>query len=99
MENSPGYQLERYSQKHPQEVLRVRALVAGEPDEILIFRGFSSSLMRPTARDPELPMLPESAQILSIDRLVAPYSPQAPQYYERDLSWGQMLLLLTAAGI
>ena len=42
-------QLESYTLKRPQEVLIVHAQVAGEPDQIVIFRGFSSSLMRPTA--------------------------------------------------
>jgi len=39
----------------------------GESDQIAIFKGFSSSLMRPTAFDPEVPVLPDKAKILTID--------------------------------
>lgn len=40
--------LERYSQAHPQEVLRVEVESEGETDLVLIYRGYSSSLRRPT---------------------------------------------------
>lgn len=40
--------LERYSQSHPQEVLRVEVESEGETDLVLIYRGYSSSLRRPT---------------------------------------------------
>lgn len=36
----PIHRLETYTQDHPQEVLLVRAAIAGEPAEILVFRGF-----------------------------------------------------------
>ncbi|MEM8808628.1 MAG: hypothetical protein AAGF01_21645 [Cyanobacteria bacterium P01_G01_bin.38] len=78
--------LESYTQKHPQEVLLVRVEIDGEPDEILIFRGFSSSLMRPTAFDPDVPVLSPEANIIQIDRLQAPYQPDTPQYLEQGLS-------------
>ena len=77
--------LERYTLKHPEEVLIVHAHVAGQPDQIVIFRGFSSSLMRPTAFDPEVPVLPDTAVISRIDRLEGPYLSQAPVYIERDI--------------
>jgi hypothetical protein len=96
---SPGRRLEQYTLQHPQEVLLVRAHVAGQADEILIFRGFSSSLVRPTASDPDVPMLPEDADIQSIDILKGPYSPAEPQYLQQALSWPQMLSLLEAAGV
>ncbi|MEM9907095.1 MAG: hypothetical protein AAF921_18930 [Cyanobacteria bacterium P01_D01_bin.44] len=83
--------LESYTLKHPQEVLLVKAEIDGEPDEILIFRGFSSSLMRPTAFDPDVPMISPGANIIQIDRLQAPYQPDAPQYLEQGLSLNEFL--------
>jgi hypothetical protein len=91
--------LENYTIKHPQEVLIVHAQVAGEADEILIFRGFSSSLMRPTAFDLEVPVLPPNAEIQRIDRLQGPYQPQSPQYLERGLSLPDFIDRLNAAGL
>jgi hypothetical protein len=96
---SPGRRLEQYTLQHPQEVLLVHAWVAGQADEILIFRGFSSSLVRPTAFDPDVPVLPEDADIQSIDILVGPYSPAEPQYLQQGLSLAQILSLLDAARI
>ncbi|MBE9063377.1 hypothetical protein [cf. Phormidesmis sp. LEGE 11477] len=77
--------LENYTLQHPQEVLVVHAQIEQEPDEIIIFKGFSSSLVRPTNFDPEVPVLPESADITHIDRLKGPYQPQAPQYIEKEI--------------
>ncbi|EDX84221.1 hypothetical protein S7335_1918 [Synechococcus sp. PCC 7335] len=78
--------LETYTLQHPQEVLVVHAQIEQETDEIIIFRGFSSSLMRPTDFDPEVPVLPREADISYIDRLKGPYQPQAPQYIEKEIS-------------
>lgn len=86
--------LEQYTIKHPQEVLLVTADVDGEEDQILIFRGFSSSLVRPTAADPDIPVLAASAQILTIDRIWGPYRADAPQYIQQGLSLEEMELLL-----
>ncbi|MEB3883337.1 hypothetical protein [Lyngbya sp. CCY1209] len=91
--------LEQYTEKNPREVLLVRAEIDGEPDEIAIFKGFSSSLMRATAFDPDVPVLPDDATILEIDRLVGPYNPASPQYIERGLSWETIQPLLSAAGV
>lgn len=96
---TPGLRLEQYTLKRPQEVLVVHTVLNGEADEVLIFRGFSSSLMHPTAPDPEVPVIPESAEIQSIDVLAGPYRPQNPQYLHRGLSWSAMLPLLAAAGV
>ncbi|MFW6359285.1 MAG: hypothetical protein ACOC0N_08770 [Chroococcales cyanobacterium] len=82
--------LEQYTLKHPQEVLIVTAEIEGEMDQIAIFKGFSSSLMQPTAFDPDVPVLPESAKIMSIDRVVSPYNPDSPQYLEKGLTWETM---------
>ncbi len=78
-------QLENYTFEHPQEVLVVHAQIEQQTDEIVIFRGFSSSLMRPTDFDPEVPVLPDSAQVLHIDRLKGPYQPRSPQYIEKEI--------------
>ncbi|MBW4482666.1 MAG: hypothetical protein KME14_08995 [Tildeniella torsiva UHER 1998/13D] len=94
-----GFRLEQFTLKQPELVLRVQAAIAGEEDEILIYRGFSSSLMRPTAADPEVPVLPENADIAAIDIMVGPYNPADPQYLHRGLSWADMLPLLEAAGV
>ena len=83
--------LEAYTLKHPQEVLLIKAEIAGAPDEILIFRGFSSSLMNPTAFDPDVPVLSADAVILKIDRLRGPYQPDNPQYIEQGLSLDEFL--------
>lgn len=91
--------LEQYTLKHPQEVLLVNAQVDGEADAIVIFRGFSSSLMRPTAFDPDVPVLPDSAQISTIDRLEGPYNPAAPKLIEENLTREQVEQLLQQAGI
>jgi len=94
MDNSPGKRLEQYTKNHPQEVLLVRAEIDGEVDEIMIFKGFSSSLMRPTAYDPDVPVLPETAKIIGIDRLHSPYIPDAPNYIQQDLTWPAIVAIL-----
>lgn len=94
MEDSPEKLLEQYTKTHPQEVLLVRVEIEGEADEILIFKGFSSSVMRPTAYDPDVPVLPETAKILGIDRLRSPYIPDDPQYIQQNISWAAMLEIL-----
>jgi hypothetical protein len=96
---NPGFRLEQYSLKQPTLVLLVQAIIDGEADEVMIYRGFSSSLMRPTATDPEVPVLPADAEIQSIDVMVGPYNPAAPQYLQRGLSWPDMRSLLENAGV
>ncbi len=92
-------QLEQYTIKRPQEVLLVNIEVAGEPDQIAIFKGFSSSLMRPTAFDPDVPVMPADAVILSIDRVASPYTPDNPTYLQQGLSLDQMRSLLNEVGL
>ncbi|MBD2230635.1 hypothetical protein [Phormidium tenue] len=96
---TPGFRLEQYTLRIPQVVLLVQAISDGEVDEVLIFRGFSSSLMHPTAADPEVPVLPGTADIKAIDIMAGPYNPAAPQYLHRGLSWTDMLPLLESAGV
>jgi hypothetical protein len=99
VKQSIGYRLERYTLKRPQEVLIVMAEIDGEPDQITIFKGFSSSLMHPTAFDPDVPMMPEGTQIISIDRLHSPYNPLSPRYIQRELTLAEMEVLLQEVGV
>lgn len=96
---SIAQRLEQYTLKRPGEVLLVSAEVDGELDEIAIFKGFSSSLVRSTAFDPDVPVLPESAKILTIDRLEAPFNPANPRYIQRAIDWETMQTLLAEVGI
>ena len=99
MSDTPGKRLEQYTSKRSQEVLLVTAEIAGEIDQIAIFRGFSSSLMRPTAFDPEVPVLPDNATIISIDRVASPYNPDSPRYIQRGLTWETIQPLLLEVGV
>lgn len=96
---TPEFRLEQYTLKQPQLVVLVSAIVEGEADAVMIYRGFSSSLMRPTAADPEVPVLPETAEIQAIDVMVGPYNPAAPQYLHQGLSWADMLPIIENAGV
>lgn len=96
---TPIERLEQYALRHPQEVLLVSAQVAGVADEVTIFRGFSSSLSRATAFDPDVPILPAEATIAAIARIRAPYQPDNPQYLERDIAWEDMDRRLQAMGL
>ncbi|KGF73814.1 hypothetical protein DO97_10445 [Neosynechococcus sphagnicola sy1] len=91
---SIGKRLEHYTTQNPEEVLLVSLSVRGNLDQVVIFRGYSSSLTRPTAFDPDVPVLPLEAEILKIDRLQSPYDPQAPRYLQQGLIWEEMELLL-----
>ncbi|NJL51820.1 MAG: hypothetical protein HC930_05590, partial [Hydrococcus sp. SU_1_0] len=76
MSESIGLRLERYTLKRRQEVLMVHLETAtGESDTVMIFAGFSSSLVMPTAFDPDILIIPDDSSINSIDRLVSPYNP------------------------
>ncbi|TYQ30718.1 MULTISPECIES: hypothetical protein [unclassified Pseudanabaena] len=87
MSLNQGQQLENYSAKHPQEVLLVKLKLGEELDEVMIFKGFSSSLMRSTAFDPDVPVISDRAEILTIDRLTAPYRPNQPNYIQQGITW------------
>ena len=98
--NSPiSKRLEQYTVKRPQEVLIVTVEVDGETDTIAVFKGFSSSLMRPTAFDPDVPVLPDTAKIITIDRIASPYNPETPRYLQQNISWEEMQVLLAEVGI
>jgi hypothetical protein len=91
--------LEQYTAKRQQEVLIVTVEIADEQDQIAVFKGFSSSLMRPTAFDADVPVLPDEAKIISIDRIASPYNPEAPRYIQQGLSWEAMQALLSEVGV
>jgi len=55
--------------------------------------------MRPTAFDPDVPVLPPEANIVTIDRVASPYNPNAPRYLQQGLTWETMEQLLSDAGI
>ena len=95
----PIQRLEQYTFRFPDEVLMVNASVNGEEDFVVVFRGFSSSLVNPTAADPEIPVLPADAEIATIDRLQGPYTPDHPQYLEQDIAWSEFCDRLTALGL
>ncbi|EAW36571.1 hypothetical protein [Lyngbya sp. PCC 8106] len=99
MSNLIARRLEQYTEKRPQEVLIVHIEIEGEPDEIAIFKGFSSSLMRPTAFDPDVPVLPNTAKILKIDRVASPYNPTQPDYLQQGLTWDSIQPLLSQVGV
>ncbi|TVQ19730.1 MAG: hypothetical protein EA367_10675 [Leptolyngbya sp. DLM2.Bin15] len=96
---SLGVRLENYTLKYPQEVLMVHAQLGDDMDQIVIFRGFSSSLMHPTAYDPDVPVLSDQADITAIDRLQGPYDPSQPRYLQQGLTLDDMEQLMQAAGV
>ncbi|MDJ0715545.1 MAG: hypothetical protein QNJ54_15170 [Prochloraceae cyanobacterium] len=99
MTQSIEKRLEQYTIKRPQEVLIVEIEAEGEEDQISIFKGFSSSLMRPTSFDPDVPVIPEGAKIISIDRLASPYNPNEPKYIQQGITWEMMESILSQVGV
>jgi hypothetical protein len=89
-----GKELEQYTLKNPREVLLVTIAVDGEEEEIAIFKGFSSSLTQKTAYDPDIPMIPDGAKIIKIDRLSSPYNPVNPCYIQQNLTLEEMRSLM-----
>jgi hypothetical protein len=94
--------LEERSPRHPDRVLRLRGEIPGaeagsrEPCELLIFRGFASSISHPTAFDPDQPLLPVGAQLHEAELLLGPFDPAAerrlagpasPLTYLVDQAW------------
>lgn len=99
MVNSFGQRLEKYTAKRPEEVLIVTAEIDSETERIIIFKGFSSSLTRPTAFDPEVPILPDSARIIAIERVASPYNPDNPKYLQQGITVETMQSLLAEVGV
>jgi hypothetical protein len=94
-----GYRLEQYSLRHPREVLVVHSQWEGQLDEILVFRGFSSSLIQSTDADPDVPVLDPEAHVIGIDRCQAPYSALVPKYLERGITAAMFADRLEALGL
>ncbi|MCS6959456.1 MAG: hypothetical protein RMK91_05335 [Pseudanabaenaceae cyanobacterium SKYGB_i_bin29] len=80
-------QLEEYTTKHKDEALLVTIVVDDEEQQLIVFRGFTSSLTNPTPANPEEPVIPPGAELKTIDRVRAPYNPAAPVYLQRGLTW------------
>lgn len=97
--HSVGKRLEQYTSRRLQEVLIVHAEIDGEPDQIAIFKGYSSSLMRSTDSDPDVPVLPDNAKIVSIERVASPYNPESPLYIQQGLTWETIQPLLLEVGV
>ncbi|AGY56275.1 hypothetical protein [Gloeobacter kilaueensis] len=91
--------LETYTRRRPEEVLLVRVRIDGSEEEALVFRGETSYLTRPTPADPALPVIPADAELLSVDRQRAPYSPVNPQIIASGLGRAELTQLLAEAGI
>jgi hypothetical protein len=72
-------QLEQCSRGRPDRVLRLSGRLEGEPYELLIYRGFSSSTTHPTAFDPDHPVLPAGTEIDSAELLSGPLNPASEQ--------------------
>ena len=76
-------QFEAISRSRPDRVLRLTGHLPGdrgdEVFELLIFRGFSSSVSHPTAFDPDQPALPPEARIERAELLQGPLNPAAEQ--------------------
>ncbi len=84
---SIGLRLEQYTLKRRHEVLIVNLeTAAGEADKVMVYAGFSSSLMRATDFDPDVPVIAPDSKIISLDRLYSPYDPNDPQYIESGLT-------------
>jgi hypothetical protein len=86
--------LEAISRDRPDRVLRLTGTLPSpeasefgpdgqtgpsEPFELLIFRGFSSSLSHPTGFDPDQPTLPATAEIGAAELLAGPLNPSQEQ--------------------
>ncbi len=89
--------LEELSRLRPDRVLRLTGELpaadgAGwEPFELLIFRGFSSSMSHPTGFDPDQPALPPQARVEAAELLHGPLNPAAEQRLAGPLAPEQLL--------
>ena len=97
---SIGSRLEQYTIKCKDEVLIVSVETAGgEEDLVMIYQGFSSSLMHSTAYDPDIPVIATDSTIVSVDRVASPYNPSNPQYIEAGLTLAAMEKILSSMNI
>ena len=70
---------------------------AEEDFELLIFRGFSSSVTHPTGFDPDRPLLPEGSRIEAAELLAGPLNPaneqllagpEPAEHFLQEENWG-----------
>ena len=95
-----SWRLEQYTIKHQEEVLMVNLETSsGEEDIVLIYNGFSGSLVHSTTYDPDVPVIADDTTIVSIDRLASPYNPAEPQYIQQGLTLPDIEKLLLDSGI
>jgi len=94
-----GDRLEKYTTIHPEVLMVTLQTSAGEEDIVVIYGGFSSSLVKPTNFDPDIPIIEAEATITNIDRLASPYNPDQPQYIQEGLSLTAMEKLLVASSL
>ena len=92
--------LEKYTIIHQDEVLLVNLKTnSGEEDIVLIYNGFSGSLVKPTTYDPDVPVIDNNDRIITIDRLVSPYDPNRPEYIQEGIDLANMEQILADSGI
>ncbi|KAK1263920.1 hypothetical protein QJS04_geneDACA012000 [Acorus gramineus] len=85
--NSEIAALESYTESVREKALLVRATVDGHEAQVLVFKGFSSSLSGRTSYDPSRSVLPGRAIIKSIDVIRGPFDHSNIEYLEKDLTW------------
>ncbi len=92
--------LEEYTTKRQTEVLIVDLITpTGEADTVMIYNGFSSSLVHPTAYDPDIPVIAADAQITAIARASSPYNPNNPEYIATGITLETMEQILAEMNI
>jgi hypothetical protein len=87
--------IEELSRSRADRVVRLTGELPGdgglEPFELLIFRGFSSSVSHPTAFDPDQPALPAEALVQAAELLQGPLNPAAEQRLAGPMAPEQLL--------
>ncbi|PKU75676.1 uncharacterized protein LOC110097023 [Dendrobium catenatum] len=83
--------LESYTESARSEVLLVVATVDGVVEQVLIFKGCSSSLSSRTAIDPSKSVLLAKAIIQSIDVIKGPFDPSCIEYLEKGLTLDEFI--------
>ncbi|MEN9222492.1 MAG: hypothetical protein Q6M04_08650 [Thermostichus sp. BF3_bins_97] len=91
--------LERYSQAHPEEVLQVQLEGEEGSDLVLIYRGFSSSLMRATPSNPDEAVIAPTARFVRLERLTAPYHPSQSKTLATYGQWSELKAWFEQVGI
>jgi hypothetical protein len=86
--------LEEISRTRPDRLLRLRGMLpadpggdrtGAEPFELLIFRGFSSSVTHPTSFDPDQPALPEGTEVEEAELAEGPLLPGRERVLRRGV--------------